>query len=88
MNHDIALRYNVSFMYLALKSSTPENKNKLFDHIASEGPHLQIQIPSNLEIIPPSETKSAMKRLLNFGEHCIDKADDLFDWLYASKYSP
>ncbi len=57
-NHDIALRYNVSFMYLAYKSSTPKNMNKLFDHVASneiEGPCIQIQISLKLEIIPPAE---------------------------------
>ncbi len=41
-----------------------------------------------LEIVPPTETKLAIKRLLNYDEHCIDTTDDLFDGFYTSKYSP
>ncbi len=90
-NYDIALRYNVSFMYLTYKSSTSKNMNKLFDHLASneiEDHCLQIQIPSKLEIVPPREMKLAIKILWNYDEHCIDTTDDLFDGLYTSKYSP
>ncbi len=90
-NHDLAIRYNKSFMYLAYKSSTPKNTNKLFDYPASnkiEGPCLQIQIPSKLEIVPPADIKPAIKRLLNYDEYCIDTTDDLFDALYTSKHSP
>ncbi len=64
--------------------------NKMFDHLASneiEGPHLQIQILSKREIVPPAETKLAIKSLLNYDEHCIDTTDQLFDRIYTSKYS-
>ncbi len=77
-------------MYLANKSSTPKNMNKLFDHLASKeigDPCLQIQIPSKLEIVPPAETKLAIKRLWNYDEHCMDTRDNLFNGLYTSKYS-
>ncbi len=89
-NHEVALRYNVSFMYLSYKSSAPKNMNKLFDPLASNGIErncLQIQMPSKFEILPPAETKPAIKRLLNHDKNFIDTTDELFDVLYTSKNS-
>jgi len=47
----------------------------------------KIQTLSKLEIVPLTETKLAIKRLLHNDEQCIDTTDDIFDGLYTSSFS-
>lgn len=74
-HHDVAMRYWISFMHLAYKSTTPLHIQKHLHSLCNNevtGPKLRCEISDTLSIEPPSEPQSALERLKNYDPSCID----------------